>query len=999
MNCIFCCVFNQEKYVDMFYLLLESVFIYGNLDDNTHVLVYTSTNFMNKIKQSHLFNAEKVKFEINDSYDNVDKACKARLDLFKFKSISMYDKILYLDTDILIKDDINKVFDVCKEDLLYVLEEGEIDDSNVDYWGNILFGDEINNYEDKTAFTSGILLFNNCEKIAELFCKINEDIINRPYWFSCYDQPYIVHNAFKYNLYNNKVLKSLVVNCDDNIHSDKVIHHFPGVPGRYHNKIKKMTVFLNDLKDFTINNNILRAKQYINDNLLPIINNSNELLEGNIFMLHQTTNYTNVFLNKSKNISNLVLNKNIKSVMEIGFNAGFSTLLMLLTNSNMRINCFDLGEHKYTIPCYEKLKETFGERINIIIGDSTKTLLNVTDMYDLIHIDGGHTTEVAESDIINSYRLSKKGTILIMDDYDFGNLHYLWDNYIIKYNLKNLNINVYNSPHHDIKYVCGIIPKVLFQTNKTYPDTYVLDMINSRLTSGWKYEFYNDNDVIQFFINNPLTDLPDIVKKYNSIKSGPHRADLFRYYYLYINGGFFMDSDAMLYANIDTIVKDYNFVSVNSSVYPGAIFQGILGASCKNEIIKRALYKAYNSDQHILSKDYHYFCKQLYDIIKENDFGYKIQLYQERRKYPCEGDDILDGETVVFKHYWLDKIIPNITKITNWNEYDHKELNDFDYRVLSVYDIPNKLIRIGPNEDGGYIIADGFEYDLFISCGVACDIRFEDDFLDNYNIKCLAFDGTINTFPSHKNNMEWIPKNIGYLNTEKSTDLKEYIQNKKKIFLKMDIEGSEFNWLDSMSEVDLDCFSQIVLEVHWPFDIYRMNMLKKLNKTHHIIHIHGNNYCDRDISKHLPSGRTYDGTVTIDNSALSPIKLPEVFEVTYVNKKLCNDSLVEMKEIQFPTILDYPNNPNAIDIYFSISLINYSSLENKTYTWENSYIKFLDNFKMDAFGEGQYKFANKQNIIAYFGGRIHDITFNDDYTEFSSIRKDDSQIVTGKLSN
>ncbi len=55
MNCIFACVFNQEKYVDMFFLLLESILIYGNLDDNTQVLLYTSTPFMNIIKQSHLF--------------------------------------------------------------------------------------------------------------------------------------------------------------------------------------------------------------------------------------------------------------------------------------------------------------------------------------------------------------------------------------------------------------------------------------------------------------------------------------------------------------------------------------------------------------------------------------------------------------------------------------------------------------------------------------------------------------------------------------------------------------------------------------------------------------------------------------------------------------------------------------------------------------------------------------------------------------------------------
>ena len=248
MNCIFCCVFAQEKYVDMFYLLLESIFIYGNLDDNTNILVYTSTNFMNKIKQSHLFNAEKVKFEINDNYDNIDKACKARLDLFNLPSITNYNKILYLDTDILIKDDINKVFDVCKDNILYVLEEGEIE-SDSDFWGKSLFGDEINNYEDKTAFTSGVLLFNNCEKIAELFCKINEDIIERPYNFICYDQPYIVYNTFKYNLYNNKVLKTLVVNNDNNIHGDKVIHHFPGAPGHYGHKIEKMTRFLNELKN------------------------------------------------------------------------------------------------------------------------------------------------------------------------------------------------------------------------------------------------------------------------------------------------------------------------------------------------------------------------------------------------------------------------------------------------------------------------------------------------------------------------------------------------------------------------------------------------------------------------------------------------------------------------------------------------------------------------------------------------------------------------------
>ena len=448
MNCIFVAVFNQEQYINMFFLLLESIFIYGNLNDNTKILVYTSTTFMQMIKQSHLYDKEKMLFEINDAYNNVNKACNAKLDLFNLESITKYDKILYLDTDILVKDDINKIFEVCKEDVLYVLKEGCID-NDCDCWGKTLFGDELHNYDDKTAFSSGILLFNNCDKIRKLFKIINEDVANRYHEF--HDQPFIVYNAFKYNLYNNEVLQSLIVNNDNNIHSDKIIHHFPGGPGLYQHKMVAMTHFLNSIKDFTINNNINNAKLYINNYLLPIIHDCGELLEGNIFMLHQTTNYTDLFLNKTKNISNLVLNKNIKNVMEIGFNSGFSALLMLLTNPNMHITCFDLGEHAYTLPCYQKLKETFGRRISIIIGDSTQTLQTHHDIFDLIHIDGGHTTQVAYSDIVNSHRLSTKGTILIMDDYDFPNLHQLWDNYISHYKLNPLNIHVYDSPHHDIK--------------------------------------------------------------------------------------------------------------------------------------------------------------------------------------------------------------------------------------------------------------------------------------------------------------------------------------------------------------------------------------------------------------------------------------------------------------------------------------------------------------------------------------------------------------------
>ena len=227
-------------------------------------------------------------------------------------------------------------------------------------------------------------------------------------------------------------------------------------------------------------------------------------------------------------------------------------------------------------------------------------------------------------------------------------------------------------------------------------------------------------------------------------------------------------------------------------------------------------------------------------------------------------------------------------------------------------------MRVGPRSDGGYVIVDGFSYDHFLSCGIADDTRFELAFLDKYpRLTCDAFDGTISSFPSHNKNINWIKKNIGYVNSEETTNLKSYTRNYKNMFLKMDIEGSEFNWIDSMGLDDLNCFSQIVIEIHWPFDKYRCEMLKKLNRTHYIVHIHGNNYCDRDIPNHLPSGRTYDGTVTINHSDYPSIKLPEVFEVTYVRK--CNFSM-KLNKVgkKYPTPFDSPNNPDAEDIEFTI---------------------------------------------------------------------------------
>jgi lipopolysaccharide biosynthesis glycosyltransferase len=449
MNCIFLCIFNDINYIKFFYLLLESIYIYGNINDETDILIYTSTNFMNKIKDSHLF-IPKIKFETNNDYNTINQSCKSRLDIFTFSSIQKYTKFLYLDLDIVVKSDINKIFDVIKEDILYVLEEGNIGKHNYkdDYWGNSLFGDEISNYEGKTAFTSGILLFNNCETIQILFEQIKEDMEIRPHHFQ--DQPHIVYNAMKYNLYNNQILKSFVVNRDSNIDSDKIIHHFPGGPGIFETRITTVATFLNNVKYDTIIDHTNKAKEYINMYLLPIVYNYRKELEDTLFAHYHTKLFKSV-ISKPNNISNLLLNKNIKRVLVIGNNSVFSTLVMLITNTTIKIDCFDLGQLPYNSLCYEKIKETFGNRINIY--DNIEILESIDKSYDLIHIDYDVNNVLLEYSIIKSYRLSIKGTIIIMDNYNLQFLHQLWDEYIIQYNLKSLDIDMHYSSNQDIKYV------------------------------------------------------------------------------------------------------------------------------------------------------------------------------------------------------------------------------------------------------------------------------------------------------------------------------------------------------------------------------------------------------------------------------------------------------------------------------------------------------------------------------------------------------------------
>lgn len=207
-----------------------------------------------------------------------------------------------------------------------------------------------------------------------------------------------------------------------------------------------------------------------------------------------------------------------------------------------------------------------------------------------------------------------------------------------------------------------MIPKNIIQTSrKDEPNYLVVHMINSR-SRGWRYKHYSDKEVIQFFNENPLPEFPNIIEKFYSFSYGEHRADLFRYYYLYIKGGVYFDTDLMIEINIDEIVKDYEFVSVNSSYFPKSIFQGFIACIPNHPILYSGLKDLYQTPNRKLIEhptNFHNICRNFYNFVMNYNCKEKIYLYEE-----IFGDNetayIIDKETklIVMKHYHINKIIP-----------------------------------------------------------------------------------------------------------------------------------------------------------------------------------------------------------------------------------------------------------------------------------------------------------------------------------------------------
>ena len=207
---------------------------------------------------------------------------------------------------------------------------------------------------------------------------------------------------------------------------------------------------------------------------------------------------------------------------------------------------------------------------------------------------------------------------------------------------------------------------------------------------------------------------------------------------------------------------------------------------------------------------------------------------------------------------------------------------------LQVFDCPYPLIRLGSPNDGGYVIADlPHGYDLFCSGGISDNCDFERDAVSRFNLPCHAFDPTIDgaLFGSCEN-IHWHRKAIGFHETEFETNLGAFLKKARNAFVKLDVESGEYAWLNKCDPDILHRVKQIVLEIHQPLHLTKLDLLAKLAKTHVLVHIHGNN---------AGKAESIGGTL-----------VPRLLECTYVRKDFADERPASNRE-QFPKSIDRPN--------------------------------------------------------------------------------------------
>ena len=257
---------------------------------------------------------------------------------------------------------------------------------------------------------------------------------------------------------------------------------------------------------------------------------------------------------------------------------------------------------------------------------------------------------------------------------------------------------------------------------------------------------------------------------------------------------------------------------------------------------------------------------------------------------------------------------------SSWNPCRKKSLDELvqHFKVYTAADQNGPLVlkRIGRDYDGGYVVAEKSlkSADVLLGYGIADDISFEEAFCRRYKKPAYGFDGGVENVTSKNKLFTFLRESIssdkflyggqtssGKVSTFGQQVSRLKLQN-KKIFIKMDIEGAEYDAFVDILPHHAH-ITGIVLELHFKTleSIKRaIELLSALDKEFLLIRIHGNNACGGKFSAKGVIG-----------------KIPYMVELTYINKNLVTKFEVS-KDQKHPKPMDMPNILSLPEINFEI---------------------------------------------------------------------------------
>ena len=541
-----------------------------------------------------------------------------------------------------------------------------------------------------------------------------------------------------------------------------------------------------------------------------------------------------------------------------------------------------------------------------------------------------------------------------------------------------------------------LIPKIFFQTSRTKLDQYLIDMIQSKLTPEWIYRHYIDTEILEYFKKHPIEEFKDIAERFQSIRRGEHKADLFRYYFLYIEGGVFMDSDAMIYEPIEQIILNYRFFSVNSGVVPNTIFQGIIGSEPKNPIIYKALQLVYSMDYTILQSDYHYLCKQIYDIFKKSvitiDTLLSYKLYNEIKD--STGDNTInDDGIVIFRHYWRNKeSIPNILKKKSRNLVYFCVFYNADY--FKLLELLLKSIKMYSNTDSiDFLVYTTQEFETKVK-ELSSKLKIQ------ISIQCFRFTTIFEAACARLYIFEYTNikdyTTILYLDTDIlikkdllyifSINLEDKLYGLKCGTIQSPSFGSQFfdfSTIDSSTNginsgtllfKNSKIIRELFMRIREHITIYtesKATIPYCMDQPFINYHAIKDKLSDTTVLNPLVS--LYEGEDIVSNYTTSII--------CHFSYPIGNFSHKYNRMIAFfNTLLNTSSNSRIIDA---------DCIERK-YSWNGGYIMFVNSntgkYLQTTWGKGEYTILDSHHISAVWNGFYHILKFNNDFTRYISIR-------------